>query len=218
MFADRVARWPVVYPVDVVTAAVVEALRGAVVAAMADHDTPATPTSGGSTTDEDLDPADAAYLIRALFKLLDFQNQFLAAAHVLAEASPLEAARYLGGHDLLSQLLASVAPPPAPTPPAPPPTPVLAWYATPCAGHGMEPLAALLRAPASAHRADELGRCIDGLPWLGLARAEARLNDVAGSRKAYEQVLAEWKDADADLPPLIAAKAEYARLAAPGQR
>jgi thioredoxin-like negative regulator of GroEL len=56
------------------------------------------------------------------------------------------------------------------------------------------------------------------LAELGLARAEALRHDTVASRKAYEQVFAEWKDADPDLPPLIAAKAEYARLAASSAR
>ena len=56
------------------------------------------------------------------------------------------------------------------------------------------------------------------LAELGLARTEALAHDVSASRKAYAQVLAEWKDADPDLPPLIAAKAEYARLAAASAR
>jgi tetratricopeptide (TPR) repeat protein len=50
------------------------------------------------------------------------------------------------------------------------------------------------------------------LAHLGLARAEALASDVAGSRKAYQDFLALWKDADPDLPVLIAAKKEYERL------
>jgi tetratricopeptide (TPR) repeat protein len=50
------------------------------------------------------------------------------------------------------------------------------------------------------------------LAHLGLARAAALTGDVAGSRKAYQDFLALWKDADADLPILIEAKKEYARL------
>ena len=40
----------------------------------------------------------------------------------------------------------------------------------------------------------------------------ANLGDTAGARTAYQDVLAQWKDADPDLPPLIAAKAEYSKL------
>jgi hypothetical protein len=50
------------------------------------------------------------------------------------------------------------------------------------------------------------------LAHLGLARASALAGDVAGSRKAYQDFLALWKDADADLPVLIEAKKEYERL------
>jgi hypothetical protein len=50
------------------------------------------------------------------------------------------------------------------------------------------------------------------LAHLGLARASALAGDVSGSRKAYQDFLALWKDADADLPVLIQAKKEYERL------
>ena len=50
------------------------------------------------------------------------------------------------------------------------------------------------------------------LARLGLARAAALTGDVAGSRKAYQDFLALWKDADADLPILIEAKKEYEKL------
>jgi hypothetical protein len=38
---------------------------------------------------------------------------------------------------------------------------------------------------------------------------------VAKSRRAYQDFLALWKDADPDVPILIQAKAEYAKLAGP---
>jgi eukaryotic-like serine/threonine-protein kinase len=47
---------------------------------------------------------------------------------------------------------------------------------------------------------------------LGLARAYALQRDVAKSRAAYEALFAGWKDADPDIPILIAAKAEYSKL------
>jgi len=50
------------------------------------------------------------------------------------------------------------------------------------------------------------------LAQLGLARALRLQNDRAGSAKAYEAFFADWKDADADLPLLRAARAEYAAL------
>jgi serine/threonine protein kinase/Tfp pilus assembly protein PilF len=47
---------------------------------------------------------------------------------------------------------------------------------------------------------------------LGLARAYAIQKDVVKSRAAYQTFFAGWKDADPDIPILIAAKAEYAKL------
>jgi DNA-binding winged helix-turn-helix (wHTH) protein/tetratricopeptide (TPR) repeat protein len=47
---------------------------------------------------------------------------------------------------------------------------------------------------------------------LGLARARALEGDSAASRKAYEDFLALWKDADPEIPVLQQARAEYARL------
>jgi serine/threonine protein kinase len=46
------------------------------------------------------------------------------------------------------------------------------------------------------------------------ARAAALSGDVAKSRKEYQDFLARWKDADADLPVLIGAKKEYEKLRA----
>jgi eukaryotic-like serine/threonine-protein kinase len=47
---------------------------------------------------------------------------------------------------------------------------------------------------------------------LGVARAYAMGGDKPNARKAYEAFFATWKDADADLPMLVAAKKEYAAL------
>jgi serine/threonine protein kinase/tetratricopeptide (TPR) repeat protein len=47
---------------------------------------------------------------------------------------------------------------------------------------------------------------------LGLARAYAVEGDDAKARVAYQNLFAKWKDADADLPVLLQAKAEYAKL------
>jgi hypothetical protein len=47
---------------------------------------------------------------------------------------------------------------------------------------------------------------------LGLARAYAMGGDKASAKKAYEAGFVIWKDADADLPMLLAAKKEYAAL------
>jgi hypothetical protein len=47
---------------------------------------------------------------------------------------------------------------------------------------------------------------------LGLARAYALQGDTTKARSAYQDFFALWKDADPDIPILIAAKAEYAKL------
>ena len=50
------------------------------------------------------------------------------------------------------------------------------------------------------------------LSYLGLARALALNEDVLRARTAYEDFFAVWKNADADLPILIEARKEYAKL------
>ena len=50
------------------------------------------------------------------------------------------------------------------------------------------------------------------LAHLGLARADASLGDLAGSRDEYDRFFALWKDADPDLPVLKDARLEYAGL------
>jgi len=50
------------------------------------------------------------------------------------------------------------------------------------------------------------------LAALGLARARVLQGDTAGARTAYQNFLAMWKDADSDIPILLAAKSEYAKL------
>jgi len=62
------------------------------------------------------------------------------------------------------------------------------------------------------HRGEDPLSALYPLAHLGLARASALSGDVSGSRKAYQDFLALWKDADADLPVLIEAKKEYERL------
>jgi DNA-binding winged helix-turn-helix (wHTH) protein/tetratricopeptide (TPR) repeat protein len=54
-------------------------------------------------------------------------------------------------------------------------------------------------------------------PWgalarLGLARAYAMQGDTAKARGAYQEFLTIWKDADPDVPILLQAKTEYAKL------
>ena len=53
---------------------------------------------------------------------------------------------------------------------------------------------------------------LGALAHLGLARAYAEQGDAAKARVAYQDFFALWKDADANIPVLIAAKAEYAKL------
>jgi outer membrane protein assembly factor BamD (BamD/ComL family) len=50
------------------------------------------------------------------------------------------------------------------------------------------------------------------LAQLGFARAAAMNGDRPGARKAYQDFLALWKDADASLPALVAAHAEYEKV------
>ena len=50
------------------------------------------------------------------------------------------------------------------------------------------------------------------LAFVQLGRAEAMSGDMAKARKAYQDFFALWKSADADIPVLKEAKAEYAKL------
>jgi hypothetical protein len=50
------------------------------------------------------------------------------------------------------------------------------------------------------------------LAQLGCARANALEGNTDASRKAYQDFFALWKDADPDLPILISAKSEFAKL------
>jgi hypothetical protein len=45
-----------------------------------------------------------------------------------------------------------------------------------------------------------------------LGRAWALAGDTAKARRAYQDFLALWKDADPDIPVLKEAKGEYAKL------
>ena len=53
---------------------------------------------------------------------------------------------------------------------------------------------------------------IGALAHLGLARAFVLQADTAKARAAYQDFLTLWKDADPDIPVLIAAKLEYAKM------
>jgi hypothetical protein len=50
------------------------------------------------------------------------------------------------------------------------------------------------------------------LSQLNLARAYALQSDSAKAHTTYQDFLANWKDADPEIPVLIAAKSEYAKL------
>jgi predicted Zn-dependent protease len=62
------------------------------------------------------------------------------------------------------------------------------------------------------HRGEGPLSLIYPLAHLGLARASARSGDTAKSRKAYQDFLALWKDADPEMPILRESKSEYAKL------
>jgi eukaryotic-like serine/threonine-protein kinase len=51
------------------------------------------------------------------------------------------------------------------------------------------------------------------LAHLGLARSCAMAGDSAASRSEYEKFFTLWKDADPDVPELVTARSEYARVA-----
>jgi tetratricopeptide (TPR) repeat protein len=55
-------------------------------------------------------------------------------------------------------------------------------------------------------------RVIGVLAHLGIARAYVLTGDTAKARAAYQDFFTLWKDADPDIPVLIQAKAEYAKL------
>jgi hypothetical protein len=57
-----------------------------------------------------------------------------------------------------------------------------------------------------------LNEPIGVLAHLGLARAYRLQGDSVKARAAYQHFLTLWKDADPDIPVLIAARSEYAEL------
>jgi tetratricopeptide (TPR) repeat protein/predicted Ser/Thr protein kinase len=82
---------------------------------------------------------------------------------------------------------------------------------------------AYLAARAGAEAAAEFQKILDHqgataigpvypLAYLGLGRAWALAGDSARSRRAYQDFLALWKDADPDIPILQQARQEYAKL------
>jgi len=62
------------------------------------------------------------------------------------------------------------------------------------------------------HRGIVVNLPIGALAHLQIARAYAVQGDTAKAKAAYQDFLTLWKDADPDIPILIAAKAEYATL------
>jgi eukaryotic-like serine/threonine-protein kinase len=62
------------------------------------------------------------------------------------------------------------------------------------------------------HRGIVLNSPIGALAHLGLGRAYVLQGDTAKARAAYQDFLTLWKGADPDIPILIAAKSEYAKL------
>jgi hypothetical protein len=62
------------------------------------------------------------------------------------------------------------------------------------------------------HRGVVLDSLIGALAYVELARAYALQGDIPRARTAYEDFFNLWRDADKDVPVLIAAKSEYAKL------
>jgi len=62
------------------------------------------------------------------------------------------------------------------------------------------------------HRGIVLNSAIGALAHLELARAYVLQGETAKAKAAYQNFLTLWKDADPDVPILIEAKAEYAKL------
>ncbi len=63
-----------------------------------------------------------------------------------------------------------------------------------------------------AHRGLVQNCSTGALAHLGLARAYVLQRDTAKAKAAYQDFLTLWKDADPDIPILITAKSEYAKL------
>jgi hypothetical protein len=62
------------------------------------------------------------------------------------------------------------------------------------------------------HRGIVLNEPIGAIAHLQIGRAYAMQGDTAKAKAAYQDFLTLWKDADTDIPILIAAKVEYAKL------
>jgi eukaryotic-like serine/threonine-protein kinase len=62
------------------------------------------------------------------------------------------------------------------------------------------------------HPGIALNQPIGALAHLQIGRAYAMQGESAKAKTAYQDFLTLWKDADPNIPILIAAKAEYAKL------
>ncbi len=62
------------------------------------------------------------------------------------------------------------------------------------------------------HREIVQNDVIGALAHLQIGRAYAMQGDTVKAKAAYQDFLTLWKDADPDVPILIVAKAEYAKL------
>jgi tetratricopeptide (TPR) repeat protein len=78
------------------------------------------------------------------------------------------------------------------------------------AGRGQEAAAEFQK--VLDHRGVILADPIGALAHLQLGRAYSVQGDIAKAKRAYQRFLTLWQDADADLPVLKRAKAEYAKL------
>ena len=79
-------------------------------------------------------------------------------------------------------------------------------------GKGAEAAAEFQKIVDRKGQGDLLVSTLYPLAHLGLARALSLSGDAARARKAYEDFFALWRDADSDLPILIEAKKEYAKM------
>jgi len=98
-------------------------------------------------------------------------------------------------------------------------TPILSFAVYPAYLRGAAYLAARQGAAARGefqkildHPGAVVNEPIGALAHLGLGRAYALAGDSAKAKSAYQDFLALWKNADPDIPILIQAKAEYAKL------
>jgi tetratricopeptide (TPR) repeat protein len=62
------------------------------------------------------------------------------------------------------------------------------------------------------HRGEMVTSPLYPLAQLGRARADLRSGDIPAARRGYQALFALWSDADADLPAIVDARREYARI------